>query len=267
MFNWCRSIEFPYPEYEDKRLTNDFKNLKKYNVTEYIPYAKLGQSIIRQYHKSMYHAHVGSYKSPYDAWYDDKLLKKAIINRLIYKNDVDPSKILAGFSIAKIAPKVSMFNPVLAKYLTLKYLKDYDEVFDPFSGYSGRMLGVASTGKYYVGQDLNNVAVEESNHIIEFLDLATCTVSNKDICMSSVTYQSLLTCPPYYKNEIYSDEIKFKSCAEWIDEVISKFTCQRYVFVVDSTVKYADSIAEVLKSKSHFSQTEEHVVVINNPSI
>ena len=61
-----------------------------------------------------------------EAWEDDTLLKKVISNRLIYKNNVDPSKVLTGFNISKICPRVSIFNPVLAKYIVSNYLSEFD---------------------------------------------------------------------------------------------------------------------------------------------
>lgn len=88
---------------------------------------------------------------------------------------------------------------MLGRYLTLRYLSEYSEVFDPFSGFSGRLLGVSSTGKAYVGQDLNSVAVTESNEIIQVLELNHSSVSCKDILSSSSEYECMLTCPPYSK--------------------------------------------------------------------
>lgn len=264
LFIWCRSIEFPYPQYTEKRMKSDYSSLVNYDLLhKYNPACKLGQSIIRNFHKSMYHAKVGLNPSPYDAWYDDELLKKVIKNRLIYKNDVDPAKILSGFNISKICPKVSMFNPVLAKYLINKYLFSYQEIFDPFSGFSGRLLGASSLGKKYIGQDLNTVAVNESNKIIEFLNLNNCFIIHKDILQSFGEYECMLTCPPYGTKERYNDEIVFKSCDEWISECLARFNCNVYVFVVDKTEKYSDYIVEEVKSTSHFNTKVEYVIVIH----
>ena len=40
-----------------------------------------------------------------------------------------------------------VFKPYLAKYLISEFLPDSNIIFDPFSGFSGRMLGAASLGK------------------------------------------------------------------------------------------------------------------------
>lgn len=244
-------------------MKKDYESLCKYSSDSYKPQARLGDSIVRQFHKSIYDAHVGCNLSLREAWLDDDTLKKVIKNRLIYRNDVDPTKILRGFNISKICPKVSVFNPVLARYLTKKYLSEFSAVFDPFSGFSGRLLGVASTGKSYIGQDLNESAVRESNEIIEFLGLQNCSVLHKDIFDSTGEYECLLTCPPYDKKEVYSVETVFQPCDDWIDECLKRFQCKRYVFVVDKTERYSDNIAEEIGTTSHFSTVREYVILID----
>lgn len=263
LFKWCRSIDFPYPKYSNERMLHDWDMLCSYENCKYVPQCKLGMSIVKNFHPSIYDARVGNSVSTKEAWHDDVKLKKVIANRLIYQNTVDPNKVLQGFNISKIAPTVSLFNPVLARYLTFKYLSEYKEVFDPFSGFSGRLLGVASTGKQYCGQDISSIHVQESNSIVEFLSLQSCcSVSCKDVLQSSGAHECLLTCPPYSSKETYGSETEFKSCDEWIDECTRRFSCKAYVFVVDSTEKYKQYVTETLHNSSHFSKSKEYVVVI-----
>lgn len=266
IFKWCRSMSFPYPNYSDKRLKNDWKHLNLYRNDTYVPQCRIGQSLIKQFHKSIYNCKVGNNLSPYEGWNDDNKLRQVIRNRLIYINKVDPSKVLAGFNISKICPCVSTFNPILARYLTLKYLNEFDSVFDPFSGFSGRLLGVASTGKAYIGQDLNGTAIAETNQIIDFLNLdkERYSVTEQDILTCSGDYSCLLTCPPYNKKEIYATETVFKSCDDWIHECIDRFNCKKYVFVVDETEDFDECVVEEIKSASHFSNVIEKVIVIES---
>lgn len=262
IFKWCRSIEFPYPEYSDERIHKEWVKLCNYSSNKYIPQARIGCSIINKYHKSIWHAHVNNQLSPIDGWYDDEILKSIIRNRLIYINAIDPSKVLRGFSVAKRCQRVSVFNPILAKYLVNKYLSCYSEIFDPFSGFSGRLLGTCATGKRYIGQDLNAVAVSETNDIIKALGLDG-KVEIKDILTDSSKHSAIFTCPPYGNKEIYGSETVFKSCDDWIDEIISRYDFQTGVFVVDSTSKYAQYVTEEIKSTSHFCTVKEKVIVIN----
>lgn len=263
LFEWCRKIGFPYPSYTHDRMTSDFDSLKHSDVSSYNFRSLLGMSAIRNFHKSIYDAHVRNKMSPRDAWEDDNVLKKIIANRLIYANNVDPSKVLAGFSITKLAPKVSVFNPILAKYIINKYLSNYSTIFDPFSGFSGRMLGCESLEKHYIGSDINQIHVDESNQIITELGLTHSAVSQKDIfSYDKSSYECLFTCPPYYNKETYGNELEFKSCDQWIDFILNKFTCERYVFVIDSTNKYKSNIAESIHNTSHFNRYDEYVIVI-----
>lgn len=264
LFNWCRSIDFPYPSYSTKRMNNDFKHLVEYTNDKYVPECRLGQSLIKHFHKSIYHCKVRDCISPYDGWYDDNKLKQVIRNRLIYKNNVEPAKILAGFNMSKICPSVSTFNPVLAKYLIKKYLATFSTIFDPFSGFSGRLIGAASLNKGYIGQDLNINAVQESNEIIKFLELDSVkySVIHQDILESSGDHDCILTCPPYNKKEVYYQESIFKTCDQWIEECLNRFKCSKYVFVVDSTENYKANIVEELHSASHLTKAVEYVIVI-----
>lgn len=266
LFKWCRSVGFPYPHYDIKRLKQDYSTLSKRWTTKYNPADLSGISLVRHYHPSIYHSHVDNKLSPYDAWQDDKLLKQCIANRLIYQNTVDPSKVLAGFNISKIAPKISVFNPVLARYLTENYLSEFDTIFDPFSGYSGRMLGVCSTGRKYIGQDFNKTTVEESNRLLKDFSLDA-SVSYVDSTKETGVYDCILTCPPYNTAEIYFEDMILQDCDDWIDTTLKNYKCKRYVFVVNTVTRYKDKIVEELPFRSHFRSNSEYVVVIDSDSI
>lgn len=250
--------EFPYETWSELELKRDYDN-----ITSYIQ-SRMGIKIIKHFHKNIWSSRVGNCKSPLEAWGDKELMTRTIVNRMKYrKPPYTPKMIRDGLTIARIAPKVSVFRPSLARYLTEKYLGEYDTVFDPFSGFSGRMLGVCSLGKRYIGQDLNSEQVRHSNEIIDLLEL-NAVVSQKNIRESSGEYDCLLTCPPYNLKETWGDEIENLSCDEWIDICLANFKCGMYVFVVDNTKKYDKFITESLSNKSHLSTSVEKVVVIRN---
>ena len=264
IFEWCRSTEFPYPKYSQKILLDSYQSLIKSDTSKFTLSARYGEKAILNYYPSIYHAKKQGKISPYEAWQDDDLLRKCIDNRIIYKgSNLDPSKVLAGLSISGIAPKVSVFNPYLAKYLTQKYLNDYKTVFDPFSGFGGRLLGVCSCDKTYIGQDINKITVEESIRMISELMLPNCSVTLADSINTTGIYECLLTCPPYNLKETWGQVIKNKSCDEWIDICLNNFNCNKYVFIVDHTEKYKDYIVEELAYKSHLNNSFEYVVVID----
>lgn len=252
--------DFPYPQYEEKRLRSDWKHLCEY---DYNKYQRLAQSIIRHFHRSIYWSHVSNMPSPYEAWQDKKLLRKCVENRFIYSSSLSSQAIADGFNICKIAPKVSVFNPSLSKHLIEKYLNEYDEIFDPFSGFSGRMLGTCSLNKKYIGRDINEDHVKESNEIIDFLKL-NAEVKVQDILTSSGNFKCLFTCPPYGGKEHWNalNDLVEKSCDEWIEECLARFNCSKYLFVVDETSRYKNNIVETITNRSHLSKKEEYVVLI-----
>ena len=261
IFKWCKE-GFPYPHYTDKVLNNSLNSLLKSNSDKLIINQRLGNKIIEHFHPSIWKCHKKGKKSPFDAYNDDELLLKCIKNRFIYKGtNLDKNKILAGFSASGIAPKVSTFNPSLAKYLIKKYLSNCDKIFDPFSGFSGRLLGTISLGKYYIGRDINPVTINESMKIKDFFYL-NCDLAVADITENNGEYEALFTCPPYSDKENWNQDIKKFTCDEWIDICLRNYNCKYYLFVVDETVKYKDYIVEKIENKSHLTNNVEKVIFI-----
>ena len=272
LFKEYRSMPFPYPEYSDKDLIKSWNKLKNMNTTDKYHQdislnTRFGDRLINHFHHSIYSAHVKNKPSPYEAWYDDELMMRVIKNRIIYQNHLNPNKILQGFNISKVATKVSVFSAGRAIMLIAKYLSEYTEVFDPFSGFSGRMLGTISLGKTYIGQDISPIHVRESNEILSFLQYygidINCHVDERDILESNGKYQCLFTCPPYSDKEQWLDvPVTNRTCDDWIDECLNRFDCKRYLFVVDNTKKYKNYIVDEIHNKSHLNDNFEYVIMI-----
>ena len=262
--DWVKSVigdlpkEFPYPKYTKERLEKDWKHLQewKWNKNSYV-----GSSIVRHFHESIWEAHVGKNISPVECWNNKELLEKTVRNRMIYSSRLSPQSIVDGFNVSKIAPKVSVFNPMLAKYLIKTYLNEFSEVFDPFSGFSGRMLGCCALGKKYIGQDINTKHVTESNRIIDYLRLDA-SVKEQDIFIDQGNYECLFTCPPYGLKEIWNEHETNYTCDMWIAQCITRYDCKKYLFVVDSSERYKDYIIDEITNSSHFGNRKEYIVLI-----
>ena len=252
----------------DEKYTKDYITLFKIDLE--FPYPtiknKSDYDIIRYFHKSIYHARRNGELSPFEAWQNKNLVKKSALNRLKYIGTCKPFDIVQGFNIAKIAPKVSVFNPKLAEELIKKYLNDYDTIIDSFSGFSGRMIGAWRCGKKYIGYDINKTHVEESNMIINYFDMKNCSVLQKNLLdVKETTYgknYAFFTCSPYEDKEIWNENEIIKSCDEWIDLCLKKHKCKKYLFVVDKTEKYKNNIVEIIENKSHIGSNNEYVILI-----
>ena len=261
---WIKSIisdlpkEFPYPKYTKERLAKDWKHLQEW---EWNKNSCVGSSIVRHFHESIWEAHVGKNISPVECWNNKELLEKTVRNRMIYSSRLSSQSIVDGFNVSKIAPKVSVFNPMLAKYLIKTYLNEFSEVFDPFSGFSGRMLGCCALGKKYVGQDINTKHVTESNRIIDYLKL-NATVKEQDIFIDQGNYECLFTCPPYGLKELWNEHETNYTCDMWIAQCITRYDCKKYLFVVDSSERYKDYIIGEITNSSHFGNRKEYIILI-----
>lgn len=275
MFKSFRLMPFPNPQYSDVELLKSYSSLVRMKCDDKYHNdislnTRIGDRLIQHFHPSIYQANTKGNISPYEAWYNDDLLQQVIENRIIYQTYLNPNKILQGFNISKIAPKVSVFSAGRAKLLISKYLNDCNEIFDPFSGFSGRMLGAISLGKQYIGQDISDIHINESNRMIEFLtdykDIVgkfNATVSCANVLSSYGSYECLFTCPPYEDKEQWLDvPVDTRTCDDWIDECLNRFDCKRYLFVVDYTTKYNDYVVDKIPNKSHFSNNTELVILI-----
>lgn len=265
-----------YIDYVNKKYTADFLPLFVNNLP--FPYLNADFSdksdigIIHHFHKSIYTAARKGKLSPITAWNDKNIIKKIALNRLKYIGRCKPADILQGFNVTRIANKVSLFKPKTAKYLIDKYLNNMTTIIDPFSGFSGRMIAAANSGKKYIGWDINETHVAESNEIIKFKNLNnTCSVNIQDIITAQVTDWSktgntaLFTCPPYGGKEHWNknnDETELP-CDDWIDLCLKNHPgCNKYLFVIDKTEKYKNNIVETFINKSHFGENTEFVVLL-----
>ena len=265
-----RTQPFPYPHYPDKEIMSSWVSLKSMPTQgqSIAKNTRAGDTVVAHFHSSIWHDHRDGELSPYDAWQDVDIIWEVIQNRVIFQRNLTLPKILQGLNVTKKAPKVSVFSPGRAKIIAAKYLSNFDTVFDPFSGYSGRMLGVVSLGKKYIGQDISMAHVNESNQMIKWfhnLNLTfNATVTQADTTKTAGTYPCLFTCSPYALKEQWQDVPAVPlTCDDWIDICLKNFVCSRYVFVVDTTEKYKPYATDVIGNRSHFGKNTELVIVMD----
>lgn len=268
-------IVYDYGEYVDdvnEKYSPDFMDL--FDLLQPFPYKnadfadKSDSGIMYHFHKSIYEASKAGKPSPIDGWNNKELVYKVALNRLQEIGHCEPAAIRRGMSITRLAPTVSIFTPSLAKKLINKYLQDCKTIVDPFSGFSGRLLGAVACGKSYAGKDLNAKHVQESNEIIKYKNAQNCSVSVEDILKKEniESFDALFTCPPYSDKENWNGTKDIsKSCDGWIDICMQTYKCKKYLFVVDETEKYKDNIVETVgKRNSMFKSKGESIILIKN---
>lgn len=126
--------------------------------------------------------------------------------------------------------------------------------------------------KNYIGQDINEISVKESNEIYNFLKpyvKSTALISCKDSIKETGEYECLFTCPPYNDIEQWHNvDLKNYSCDEWIDICLKNYKCKKYVFVTDDKIiKYKNYIVDSIENKSHLSINKEYIIVIEKSNL
>lgn len=288
-FEQIRLSEFPYIDETAQSASYELKRLSTDQTKDQTP-----SRLIRSFHKSMFSCRRKGMLSPFKYWdtiksesyYESGEWHDFYVNRFVYAESKDadilrttgmmsPHMALDGFTITHRADCVSYLKPMLAKRLITKYLHDSTEIFCPFNGFSGIMLG-ATVGcrKKYIGRDLNSRQIAEAKELVEYIrktgHVCDADLDVADVFESSGEYDSLFCCPPYENLEMwnFSDNGACLDanmrCDEWIDICLERFKCRSYMFVVDDKTvgKYSDRIVETLNNKSHFGNNAEYVVLI-----
>lgn len=262
-----KKLPFPYPSVSDREIKLEVEKLTSQQIFS----DKLPSAIIRRYCTSIWKCESHRTMSPMAYWEHMKSnfndFKNLYENRMKYKGKITPDILREGMNVAKYSNKVTYFKPMLAKRLISKYLSDAIEIFNPFNGFSGIMLGATlGCNKKYVGQDINAEFVAEANRIISDLKLSNSSVIQKDLFKDLGEHDCLFCCPPYEDIEKWNFDIegnpldKNLTCDEWIDATIQRYKCNAYLFIVDKTEKYAKNIIERLGNKSHMNKNDELVL-------
>ena len=268
VFTELRLQPFPEPHHTDEELMKSYDKLQRMDPNDKYHQdislnTRQGDWLVFEFHKSIWHDHRDGELSPYEAYMNDDILKGMIHNHQIYHTFINKNKILQAFN----STRIQFMSAGKAKMIISKYLMEFDEIFDPFSGYSGRMLAAISLGKKYIGQSASEIKVNESNNMVKFLRKygITCNVviSSKNMFNSSGGYECLFTVPPTM-DEVLTDVGSInKTEDELIDLCLERFKCKRYLFVVKETTKYKDHIIIEVANKSRFNNCSEKIIIMD----
>ena len=245
----------PYYQYSNSELYKSWSGIKNNSVLG-------GYKIIKHFHPSLQHSNYYKKSSPFNFFNNKKNILKVIINRLIYcPKRLNNNYLLEGANISKLNPRVSIFSPSLAKQIISTYTNDANIILDPFSGFSGRMLGTLACNKQYIGSDIRLDAINESKQILNFLNL-TANLQVKDFKeMKDIKADILLTCPPYGTKENWHGVHNYFEEDYYIDYIINNFKCNKYIFIVKNT-KYIKNIVASLKNGSWTKSLNNEKILI-----
>jgi hypothetical protein len=237
VFNYYKNKGFPYLQYEEDYILNEFKKVKLYDVNK-MKYLSNNQNTgldISKYFMQdlMYKTRVRNKKSIYECFYDDDKLLQVIKNRMGYygknKNNkiiplvfsISDKMILRGLNSSGISGKCSIFKTINAKWIYNKY--KCDVILDFSAGWGNRMVGALSLGKKYYGID--PLTYDRCNKMNEFFNGDAIVFNgcseNESVYENIPEIDLAFSSPPYYDLEVYSDDNsqsynKFKDYNGWL---------------------------------------------------
>lgn len=305
----CRKEGFPFPRLDTDKLKESWRVLCGLH-SSVSKTSTTGVDIMRHFHQSIYACRSGDTPSLLEAWEDDEILRKIIKNRILYSGVkvvngrafVTPQTVVLGLNQAKVAAKISLFRPALARYLVEKYLNDKEYIYDAFNGYLGRALGSGSLGKKYRGGDINQTTIDEVAAGCKMLgvdyegiinDAWNSPIEDKfgPVDFSKV---GMLTCSPYGvgKKEVereLSNGVKYKVFEgasvgakeswndsftdnvytyDWVERtLLLNPHIDRFVFVLDKPGQFQEFVAEDIITDTVFALVVEYVVVIDRAKL
>ena len=300
----CRKEGFPFPRLDTQKLKESWNTLCGLPLA-YSKTSTTGNDIMRHFHQSIYAHKSGDTPSLLEAFEDDEILRKIIRNRILYsgtkkvngKHVITPQTVVLGLNQSKVAAKISLFRPALARYLVEKYLGDKEFIVDCCQGFLGRALGVGSLGKKYRAGDINQTTLDEVKEGCDFLGI-DCKNKLNDAWLNGthfddINYDSvgLLTCSPYGVGKTesvhtHSNGIEYKLydgasigakeswndgaetdnyfTYDWVEKIIKNHPkINRFVFVLDKAGQFQEFVTEEIVTDTVFAMVYEYVVVVD----
>lgn len=266
LFQQCRTLGLPYPNYNHYQLIDDYQKLRALIGSDFSINTRMnyGSKLINHFHKSILETSVNGKPPVSEAWNNDDLLRKVILNRTLFRNRLNPNKILQGFNISKIAPKPSVLSATKAKILIETFLPDIRLMVDPYMGYSGKMLAATSLGISYVGLNPNKKEFNETKNMVYFLE--KCKNNFKDfrrplLLESESQVTDIFDAMFAYIVHQFPEDVANNTDNE-IDRLITTFSCHVYLIIVGDTKRYVKYEITTIDNKTHFYHNDEKVLLI-----
>ena len=120
----------------------------------------------------------------------------------------------ADFGMTNVAPGTSIFDPVLCEMMYRWFAPPGGTVLDPFAGGSVRGITAAVLGHPYHGIDLSPLQVAANREQAATIltpdqPQPVWTVGDSAVVLPTIASEPadlVMTCPPYYDLEVYSDD-------------------------------------------------------------
>lgn len=221
-----RQIPIPIPQRGVVELDQDIARLRKcptlFSGEEFTSISYAGSWLCDHCFPYRYDARYKGLPSLREAWYEPKLVERAIRFQRRVGDPTVPKRVLRALQLVVHAP--TNFRPSLAKALIQHYLPQGGLVLDPCAGYGGRAAGAWAAGCRYVGVEPHPQASEAYRRLSELLGGGGITLHSgafEDVDLGPLLADLAFTSPPYFSVERYSDDtsqswVRYPTWDGWI---------------------------------------------------
>jgi hypothetical protein len=184
-----------------------------------------GQKVCLAAHAHRLEAKHKGQPSVVEAYNDDQVLVRALRYQLGRGDPVTPKRVLRALMAFNRAPR--NFPPALARWLVDEYAPVDGVIFDPCSGYGGRLLGALASTKNvtYIGHDIELRSVQANLRLAQNINAHHRTHQHEQAVEDTVSWPTadlVITGPPYYDLEDYGPAARtylqrYRSYEAWRD--------------------------------------------------
>jgi hypothetical protein len=212
---WYRRNGFPYRTLPRHVVLQEVNRLARM-PTDRLWTTTAGYQAADTYHPQRFEARAAGMRSPYDAFHDDDLLRRALRLTLEYGQAIG-TELLSKLLVVSGTQACANFRPGVALALYRTYAPDGGVVLDTCHGYGGRLLGFAAwpAGSLYIGIDASlvqhagNVDMASSLGVSErcyHLRKPAEDVDSYELPAPPGGVDLCVTSPPYFAKELYSED-------------------------------------------------------------
>ena len=202
------------------------------------------------------------YERELKLWHENKDFRGKPLHDYLYENrlkyigkkpeELTDAEILRGLTISGVLKSYTRFDASLMKEVIQKYA--IKSVYDPCAGWGERMLCAYSERIPYKGVDINEKLRAGYENMICDLGLDDCifSVGDSSVLRADDGYDAVITCPPYYDVEHYSDigaeNLSYSDFLNWWDNVVTNsVTNSTRYFCFQINCKYRDDMIRIVE--------------------
>jgi SAM-dependent methyltransferase len=230
---------FPFTTLSDVETTEILHRLKHYDPSvvlkgNALTHSVVGIDLVNSYYPHIWEARTRNNPSPMEVFKDPIKFRKAIISRVKHGAGFYPIQMVVGLRQYTKCP--TNYPPLTARAVYERFVPSNGYVLDPCAGYGGRLLGALASKHvvFYRGLDPSEQTVRCADRMSADIshrydkgsdDFRVLRATAEDWCPTNYChcgFHLIFTSPPYFDQEIYSDEQNqvSHSCKTWDDYVL-----------------------------------------------